>query len=93
MDDVLQYYQALYYHSSGGSAQEAAAFDVLCVCDGKLTVAQLVGKLAESQALASAGWMSGMRVESCQGLLLGEYHRQKMELYQQFLAMIGSPLA
>ena len=39
MDDVLQYYQALYYNSPAGSAQEAAALDVLYVCDGKLTVA------------------------------------------------------
>ena len=92
MDAVMQYYQQMYYNSPGGSAREAAAFDVLCVCDGKLSLEQLQEHLTESECLVLSTFTGPMEA-GCSTVLLGEYHRQKVALYQQFLAMVGSPLA
>lgn len=94
MDDIVRYYEALYSTSPEGSPQEHAALDVLCVCDGKLSMDGLREKLAESRAVIAMEWMAGsLVIGNGQCLLLGEYHRQKVELYQQFFAMVGSPLA
>lgn len=93
MDAVVQYYQQLYYNSPGGSAQEAVAFDVLCLCDGELTLEQLQEHLVESACLVQATFTGSIGEVGGSTLLLGEYHRQKVALYREFLALVGSPVA